>query len=187
PALRADDHTKVGHHPADPLDEVPGEWPEERRIDDERVQLHCRELLGRHRSREDAVLGARPLQALRQDADEPGVVVEHGYAEWSLRAHGLRGMVVARGAATATVHTTFTSNPATSGVVGFAGYMPINPTIAAGRPGEVLCMFTARPVAVTRLHREREFLSRAARDLHPAPGRAPFSSPGRSLMTACFN
>src|SRR5947207_290645 len=81
---------------------------------------------------------ARPLQALRQDADEPGVVVEHGYAEWSLRAHGLRGMVVARGAATATVHTTFTSNPATSGVVGFPGYMPINPTIAAGRPGEVL-------------------------------------------------
>ena len=50
-ALGADDDAEVGQHPADPLEELPAERPEDRDVDEQGVQLHRHELLGRHARR----------------------------------------------------------------------------------------------------------------------------------------
>src|SRR5436190_6460008 len=82
-ALRTDDHAEIRKHAADPLDEFPGQRTQEQRIDHEGVQLHRRQLLRRHRAREDPILAARSLESLDEDPYESRVVVDDGYSECS--------------------------------------------------------------------------------------------------------
>ncbi len=64
--------------------------PSSDRIDDQGVQLHRRQLLGRHRARERPVLAAGALEPLDEDVNEPGVVVDDRYAKCrGLGAHRL--------------------------------------------------------------------------------------------------
>jgi hypothetical protein len=87
-ALRADDDAEARQHPADSLEELPGQRPQQSGVDEKRVQLHRRQLFGRHRTREDPVLVTGPLEALREHAKETGVVVDDGYSKCSrLDAH----------------------------------------------------------------------------------------------------
>ena len=72
---------EVGEHSADPLQELPGQRAEQRGIDEEGVQLHRRQLLGRHRPGENPVLVAGRLEALGEHVNEAGVVVDDGYSE----------------------------------------------------------------------------------------------------------
>ena len=58
-------------------------------IDEEGIELHRRELLGRHRPGEDPVLVAGSLETLGEHVKEPGVVIDDGYSKCCrLGAHG---------------------------------------------------------------------------------------------------
>ena len=68
---------EVGQHPADPLEVGPAFVAEHRRVDQQRVQLHRHQLLGRHRAGGLAQLPAGRLRALGEDGDESAVGVDH--------------------------------------------------------------------------------------------------------------
>ena len=77
-ALGADDHPEVGEHPADALEELPAERPEHRDVDQDRVELHRHQLLGRHVRGVDAVLPAGGVEAPPEHVQEAAVVVDYG-------------------------------------------------------------------------------------------------------------
>jgi hypothetical protein len=77
-SLAANDEGQVREHPADGFDEVPRGFAENRRVDHDRVQLHCDELVGRDGARKHAVLPPRGLEPLREDPDEAAVGVDDG-------------------------------------------------------------------------------------------------------------
>ena len=91
-ATGADDHAEVGQHPADPLEVGPAFVAEHRRVEQERVQLHRHQLLGRDRAAERAQLPARRLGALGQHGDETAVVVDHREPDGLLSVHVSRSL-----------------------------------------------------------------------------------------------
>ena len=76
-ASGADDHAEVGKHPADALDVPPAFLAEHGRVEQDRVELHRDQLLGRDRAAEHALLPAGGLGALGEHRDEATVVVDY--------------------------------------------------------------------------------------------------------------
>ena len=86
-SLRADDHAEPGHHPRDPLEERPrvvgGEHGE---VDEQRVDLHRHELVGRDGTAEDAVLPAGGVEPLAEHLEKGAVAIDDRDSECSVRS-----------------------------------------------------------------------------------------------------
>src|SRR3954470_1776154 len=93
----ADDHAEPGQRRAQLLEVVPGLRPEDREVDDDRVQPHGDAHVGRAGAGEHAVPPAEPLEALSEHLEEPRVGVEHGDAQLRAAEGGSRAELPAGG------------------------------------------------------------------------------------------
>ena len=76
---------RPGRQPAQPLEVRPALRPEDREVDDERVEPHRDDGVERDGARQHAVLPAGALQPLAEDLQESGVGVQDGQADRRLR------------------------------------------------------------------------------------------------------
>ena len=76
-AAGADDHAEVGKHSADTFQIGAALLTDDLRVDQERVQLHRHQLLGRDRAAQHPLLPAGRFGALGENGDEAAVVVDY--------------------------------------------------------------------------------------------------------------
>ena len=76
-ASGADDDAEIGEQAADPVEVAPRLVAQHRRVNQQRVQLHRHQLVGRNRATGGAQQPARRLGALGKNGDETGIGVDH--------------------------------------------------------------------------------------------------------------